>query len=42
MVVENVDIEVLDYDLNDEASNPGTPRKSIAKHTPQKRPRTEG
>ena len=38
VVVENVEIEVLDYSLIDEASNPGTPRKQ----TPQKRPRTEG
>ena len=42
VVVENVDIEELDFDLNSEASNPGTPRKSVAKHTPQKRTRTEG
>ena len=43
MVVENVAIEELDFDLNDEASNPGTPRKfRVLRNTPQKRPRAEG
>ena len=43
VVVENVDIEELDFDLIDEASNPGTPRKFRGlRNTPQKRPRTEG
>ena len=42
VVVENVDIEVLDFSLIEEASNPGTPRKHTPLNTPQKRQRTEG
>ena len=43
VVVENIDIEDLDFDLIEEASNPGTPRKfRVLRSTPQKRPRTEG
>ena len=43
VVVENIDIEDLDFDLIEEASNPGTPRKfRVLRSTPQKRSRTEG